>query len=228
MASKILSWMRPVVIGAWLAGGMGLAVATAEEVRTLWLLPETPPEVVRDITVRHVADASGHEASFRILLFSDEFRWRLSSWNTIEDGTSVPRFTPEMKTVLDSAVEIICVGASSEEVPAGIGTVAGRQHEEWRAGRRAERIAVWVREALSKPIPVRKLNIGHHAPTSGTHDTSDQRRVVVILVLDRDEDANLDEALRAAMTREASRTPLFASLLGNYSLGGGQAFTWMP
>ena len=70
-----------------------------------------------------------------------------------------------MKRVLNSAVEIICVGASSEEVPAGVGFRQGRAQEEWRAGRRADRIASWVREALSTPVPVRKLNIGHHTPT---------------------------------------------------------------
>jgi hypothetical protein len=90
-----------------------------------------------------------------------------------------------MKAVLNSAQEIICVGASSEEVPEGLSLSSGRRWEERRAARRAERIAVWVREALSKPIPVRKLNVGHHAPTSRTRDTSDQRRVVIILVLER-------------------------------------------
>ena len=74
----------------------------------------------------------------------------------------------------------------------------GRAQEEHRAARRAEKIAVWVREALNRPIPVRKLNVGHHAPT-GTDDTSDQRRVVIILVLEQDEDANIDQSLRSAM-----------------------------
>ena len=92
------------------------------------------------------------------------------------------------------------MGASSEEVPAGVGLKAGRAQEEWRAARRAERIAVWVRQGLSKPVPVRKLNIGHHSPTKATGNTSDQRRVVVILVLDQDEGTNLDESLRGAMT----------------------------
>ena len=76
-----------------------------------------------------------------------------------------PHFTDEMKQVLNSAREIIAVGASSEEIPAGTSFTAGRDREERRAARRAEKIAVWVREALGKPIPVRKLNVGHHAPT---------------------------------------------------------------
>jgi hypothetical protein len=104
----------------------------------------------------------------------------------------------------------------------------GRSQEEWRAARRADRIAVWVRQALSHPVPVRKLNIGHHMPTKGGRNTSDQRRVVVILVLEKDQGVNLDESLRTAMADEAERAPLFDSLLTDYSLGAGRAFTWVP
>ena len=212
----------------WVLCGVGLATLTALETKARWLTPPTPPEVVRDVTMRGVADHQGRRASFRILLFSDEFRWKLASYNSIEDGASFPHFSDEMKQVLDSAQEIICVGASSEEVPTGVSFRQGRAQEEWRAARRADRIAVWVRQALSRPVPVRKLNIGHHAPTRGQGNTSDQRRVVIILVLDKDEGINLDESLRAAMADEAERAPLFDSLLTDYSLGAGKGFTWVP
>ena len=92
---------------------------------------------------------------------------------------------------------------------------------------RAEKIAVWVREVLERPIPVRKLNVGHHSPT-GDGETSDQRRVVIILVLDQDEGADIDQALRAAMAGESVRAPIFEALLTKYSLGSGSSFTWVP
>jgi hypothetical protein len=212
----------------WVVCGLGLAVLTAKEVKLRWLQPPTPPEVVRDVTVHHVSDEQGRRASFRILLFSDEFRWKLSSYDAIEDGASFPQFSDEMKKVLDGAQEIICVGASSEEVPGGVSFQKGRTHEEWRAARRADRIATWVRQGLSRPVPVRKLNIGHHLPTKNGRNTSDQRRVVVILVLEKDQDINLDESLRTAMMEEAERAPLLDSLLTDYSLGAGRAFTWVP
>jgi len=217
-----------LALGTWVFCGVGLGTVTAFEVKARWLTPPTPPEVVRDVTVRRVSDQQGRRASFRILLFSDEFRWRLASYHAIEDGASVPHFSDDMKKVLNSAVEIICVGASSEEVPAGVGFRQGRAQEEWRAGRRADRIASWVRESLSAPVPVRKLNIGHHTPTGAARNTSDQRRVVVILVLEKEQGTNLDESLRAAMMEEAERAPLFDSLLTDYSLGAGKAFTWVP
>ena len=204
-----------------------LGYATFDDVRA-HAVPPTPPEVARDVVVRDAEDLQGRRASFRVLLFTDEFRWRLSSFETLEHGSAQPEFTPEMKAVLNSAREIICVGASSEEVPEGLSLASGRRWEERRAARRAERIAVWVREALSKPIPVRKLNVGHHAPTRRTRDTSDQRRVVIILVLARDEHANVDEALRTAMAQESPRAPIFDTLLTQYSLATGPAFTWVP
>lgn len=218
---------RVVATTAWLAAGAGLAVFTALELQAQ-RMPPTPPEVVEDVTVTDAHDVSGREASFRILLFSDEFRWRLNSYEAIEDGSPYPAFTDEMKRVLNSAKEVICVGASSEEIPAGVTFDRGRKQEEWRAARRADRIALWVRRALSRPIPVRKLNVGHHVPTRTPGDTSDQRRVVIILVLDRERGTDIDQALRAAMSGETARAPIFATLLTKYSLGSGDRFAWVP
>lgn len=205
-----------------------LVRATAGEVRAVTrIVPPKPPEVTRDVVVKNVTDLMGRRASFRILLFTDEFRWRLNSAEALESGPAKPEFTPEMKTVLNDAQEIICVGASSEEIPTGVSFERGRAEEERRAARRAERIALWVRGAVSRPIPIRKLNIGHHQVIGLPQDTSGQRRVVIILVLDRDDRTNVDEALRAAMMRESARAPVFGALLQQYSLSAGDTFTWV-
>ncbi len=212
---------------AWAATGFLLMSATVYELRATWLVPPTPPEVSHDLIVRNAKDDKGKNTSFRIQLFTDEFRWRINSFDAIEKEGARPHFTDDMKQVLNSAREIICVGASSEEIPAGISFTAGRYLEERRAARRAEKIAVWVREAIGKPIPVRKLNVGHHAPT-GSDDTSTQRRMVIILVLDHDDGADIDQSLRSAMAGESVRSPIFETLLTKYSLGGGRSFTWVP
>lgn len=227
MLAKLTKYARYLVTATWIVAGAWLMGATAGEARTAWLVTPTPPEVLRDITVRNVKDDEGRRATFRILLFSDEFRWRINSYDSLEQGGKRPQFTTEMKAVLNSASEIIAVGASSEEVPPGTSFPQGRAQEERRAARRAERIAVWVREALNRPIPVRKLNVGHHAPT-GTDDTSDQRRMVIILVLDQDADTNIDQSLKTAMAGESIRAPIFEALLTKYSLGNADRFTWVP
>ena len=57
---------------------------------------------------------------------------------------------------------------------------------------------------------------------------SDQRRVVIILVLDHDSGTNIDQALRKAMASESDRAPIFETLLTAYSLTTGSDFTWVP
>jgi hypothetical protein len=226
--SRFIAWSWWASAAALVLVGGSVAYATAVEVRRLTrVIPPEPPEVVQEVIVRDAVDQQGRHASFRILLFSDEFRWRINSSDVLENGLRQPVFTPEMKAVLDDAVEIICVGASSEEIPPGVSFESGRAAEERRAARRADRIAVWVRQALSRPTPIRKLNIGHHASTDQLGNTSDQRRVVIILVLDRDDRANIDEALREAMARESARAPIFETLLTKYSLGEGSTFEWV-
>ena len=210
-----------VIAGGWLAG------ATAGEVRHAFLVVPRPPEVLKEVIVRNVKDDEGKRASFRIMLFSDEFRWRINSFDAVEKGGKRPEFTEGMKAVLKSAKEIIVVGASSEEIPAGTNFAQGREAEERRAARRADKIALWVRESLDSAIPVRKLNVGHHVQT-GTDDTSDQRRVINILVLAEDEGVNIDQSLKTAMAGEAVRAPIFEALLSKYSLGSQDKFTWVP
>jgi len=213
---------------AFVIGGVCLSYATVVEVdRLTKLTTPTPPEVANDVIVRNVHDRAGRRASFRVLLFTDQFRWRLSSYESLESRIEEPSFTPEMKAVLNRAKEIIAVGASSEEIVPGLSLDAGRAREEGRAARRAERIAMWVRKALSSPVPLRKLNVGHHMPTKGSKETSDQRRVVIILVLEREDGTNVDEALRAAMALESVNAPIFEALLTRYSLSAAKAFTWV-
>ena len=60
-----------------------------------------PPEVASDVIVRNAKDQQGRRASFRVLLFTDEFRWRMSSYESLESSLEEPTFTPEMKAVLD-------------------------------------------------------------------------------------------------------------------------------
>jgi hypothetical protein len=217
-----MAWLwRTSAVVVMLAGGV-LAYASVNEVRHM--VPPTPPEVAHDVIARDVADAQGKRASFRILLFSDEFRWRMSSHVELESKGSEPEFTDEMKAVLDNAQEIICVGESSEEGPNGLPATVARVEEERRAARRADQIALWIRRALSRPVPIRKLNMGQHIMTGQKRDTSDQRRMVIVLVLDRDDSVDLDQALRNAMAHESARAPVFDTMLRDYSRSG--TFAW--
>ena len=116
MAANVLSHkgMRPLLskfarygaTAAWAAAGIWLLGATANELRAVWLVPPTPPEVSHDLIIRNAKDEEGRNTSFRILLFTDEFRWRINSFDAIEKDGARPHFTDEMKKVLNSAREI--------------------------------------------------------------------------------------------------------------------------
>ena len=160
----------------------------------------------------------GENTSFRILLFTDEFRWRINSFDAIEKEGARPHFTDEMKKVLNSAHEDHLHRRELGRNSRGISFTAGRVAEEKRARRRAEKIAVWVREALEKPVPVRKLNVGHHTPT-GADETSDQRRVVVVLVLDARRRRGHRSVVAIGDGRRERAITIFEALLTKDSLG---------
>jgi hypothetical protein len=229
-------WRSAFVATCWITSAVGcsalagyLVYATTGEVRRLTrAVPPAPAEVARDVVIRNVKDEAGNSASFRILLFTDEFRWRINSHTALENTSARFEFSDSMKAVLNDAREIICVGTSSEETATKVAPSKARAEEERRAARRAEQTALWVRQALTKPIPVRKLNVGLHTRTGKpAAETSDQRRMVIILVLDQDSNTNVDQALRSAMARESVRAPIFEALLTRYSLATGPTFTWV-
>ena len=123
---------------AFVIAGVCLSYATVVQVdRLTRVSAPKPPEVASDVIVRNAKDQQGRRASFRVLLFTDEFRWRMSSYESLESSLEEPTFTPEMKAVLDKARGIIVVGASSEEIVPVLSLEARRTREEVRAGKRA-------------------------------------------------------------------------------------------
>src|SRR5262252_1731073 len=86
-SSRTMGWLWRLSAVAMLASGGVLAYASVNEMR--YVLPR-PPEVAQDVVARNVEDSQGKRASFRILLFSDEFRWRMSSHVALENRDSEP------------------------------------------------------------------------------------------------------------------------------------------
>jgi len=193
--------------------------------------PVKPHEVQRDDFVPDVTDSKGAHASFIIYLFSDEYKWRLGSWEELETGETRIPFTQQMQTNLNSAVEVICVGASSEEIRPGLSDEDGRREEESRARRRSETIAMWIRPQLFEHVRVRKLNIGYHTPErllgQIASETSDQRRIIIVLVLKEEDDVDLDSALRKSFEIEGTKHPIYETILTKYSLTKAARFTWL-
>ena len=93
MRPLLTKYARYGVTAAWVIAGVWLLGATAGELRAAWLVLPTPPEVSQDVMIRNAKDDEGKNASFRILLFSDEFRWRINSFDAIEKDGKRPQFT---------------------------------------------------------------------------------------------------------------------------------------
>ncbi len=89
MPLSVSRYARYVTTAVWVVAGGWLLGTTAATVRAAWLIVPAPPEVVQEDIVRNVPDAQGRRALFRIMLFSDEFRWRINSADAVEDGRGI-------------------------------------------------------------------------------------------------------------------------------------------
>lgn len=168
--------------------------------------PITPNEVDQSESA-YVADAEDRDhrkMSVAIYLLSDKYKWKLGSYEKLNDAYEKIPISNEMIKLIRSAEEVICAGASSQEFVGALASNEGRRIEENRAAERARTIARWIDE-LGTGVSVRKWNIGQWMNRSFEVDTSAQRRVIIILVLKKTYGINLDEALRNALEREMSR-----------------------
>src|SRR5689334_3608581 len=74
MVTTLTKYARYVVTAVWVVAGVWLLASTALQARSAFMVVPKPPEVMQDVIVRNAKDDDGKRASFRILLFSDEFR----------------------------------------------------------------------------------------------------------------------------------------------------------
>jgi hypothetical protein len=149
-------------------------------------------------------DRKGKVATFEINILSQEFNWAYESATLVElNGVPVDVVKHFQSAGLQyrfgRSLSIIAVGTASEE-----GT---QDEEEKRAEKRAKQLVVWIRETLQAPLEIYKLNLGHYKPSgqsSVNHGASAwQRSIVVIGVVEKDEEVNVEEALYSALMKKA-------------------------
>jgi len=112
----------------------------------------------RSINPFSVLNAKGEEVRFSIWTLTADYSWAPGFDGTDVEGKPV-RLNETYETLplskqqidgLNSAEEIICIGASSQEFKIGSdNTKEARQIEEARAGRRAASIVRWIRPELN-------------------------------------------------------------------------------
>lgn len=170
--------------------------------------PAPPPEPVKQASNSVIfaiegKDKAGRRGAFDVVVAQKDFLWvRKSSDDLEKAGKTIPGsdiakevFDADIKSGLDAAEGIIAVGTASQEGDA--------REEKERAGKRAQRTATLVAEAVDAKIPIWTLNLGQYRDPCKDCEaggTNWQRPFMVIAIKDLEADANLGEALADAMT----------------------------
>jgi hypothetical protein len=149
-------------------------------------------------------DTTGKKAEFKIRILSQEYRWRLGSSEQIEIGRIIDESWNRFKTLLKSdnmqhymnkASDIICLGLASEE-----GVEAAEQN---RTDVRADVLADLIRENLPKDSSanIYVLSLGKFINDGNDRiiDTSYQRRIVLISVIEKNPEVDICTALNNAL-----------------------------
>jgi len=156
-------------------------------------------------------DDSGNEATFEfytLIGVNHDYGWEFGSWETIQDGLNKLSMNANkfldlklnqrgMKYRIENASDIISVGVASCE--------GYKQTEEARAEKRAKVIRRSV-EPIAKTIKgnLYLLLLGQYSdescPAKSPEETLVQRSVIIIGVVQKDQNVNLKQAVRSAMS----------------------------
>lgn len=148
-------------------------------------------------------DKQNRRGLFDIVVLKKKFLWVRSSYNQLErDGVVIPLdmisetiFDRDMRNTLEAATDIVALGTASQEGSA--------KTEVARANRRARETAKLIKSALDNEVPIWVLNLGQYRdPCENCEavETNWQRPFIVIAAVSKDENLNLKEAVRDAMS----------------------------
>lgn len=140
-------------------------------------------------------DTAGRHLKIQINILTQEYRWVFAQSDVIENFSSPVDPRAHIKKLdINGTKGIICVGTASSEGSKG--------EEESRSMGRAENLLLIFREEF-KNLPERyTLNLGQYRYKHERFDpnmTRDQRRVIVIAIISKDENINLEIALKDAL-----------------------------
>lgn len=124
-------------------------------------------------------DSLGRKAKFVIAILTEEEKWDYDSDTTLEKSGNFRRNFPLYLKSLPYIREnsgLICVGTASKD--------GSKSSQHDLAGSRAEEIIYSVRPFSTKHNDIFKLNLGKYS--TNEKDISDQRRVIVIGILEKD------------------------------------------
>jgi len=148
-------------------------------------------------------DAAGRRVRLRINTLTQEYRWVFARSDVVEAYSPPidPRGHVKELDISNARFGIVCVGTASSE--------GERGEEESRAKSRAERLQIIFREEFNNVPALYSLSLGqfqHKQKSFNPQATRDERRVIVIEILDREQDVNLKEAIKDALLKLIEKT----------------------
>jgi hypothetical protein len=153
-------------------------------------------------------DSQGRSAAFDFIVLTEEFTWVKGSTFQVEsrgqvvtDAAVVEKvISPDIRRSLLGSQELIAVGLASQE--------GDRAIEEQRAARRSRTVLGWMVLVAPPEKPLWRLNLGQYngelCKAQEDADTSFQRPLILIGVRERQDGADLSEALTDAITGKAN------------------------
>ncbi|HSS76755.1 MAG TPA: hypothetical protein VLV54_08410 [Thermoanaerobaculia bacterium] len=173
---------------------------------------------------------NGHTSNFRVVIFSAAYSWSYERDDQVQlNGQVLPaeefvhllESSRGLREILGKAHELIAVGTASCEG-------SEQSQEDDRARSRALALAAWMERArpwpdgVSRPVlSVHRLSLGQYRPdrTRGqacdpahSGETVDQRKVILMAVVEREADADLQWCIEQSLRRDDQ----LESWLGHY------------
>ena len=171
-----------------------------------------------------ITDHNGNQAAVDFITLSGNKRWAYaSSEAVVDDGdgsvVDMAQHLDELSGPFSESKGVIVIGMASQE--------GGREPNNKLSDNRAESLQDWTRPILGKyntNVGVRRLNLGQymHADLSLSKDeTSEQRRVVLISVVTKHPNADLESALERWFLEEQDDLSVDIRDYSNYEYGEG-------
>lgn len=141
-------------------------------------------------------DQNSRSIGIRINILSEEYKWEYNRSDRVELGGHNEDLRPHLSS-LDASTSkaIVCVGTASVE---------GERIEQARlAYDRSERLLALIREELKPKVPLYGLNLGRakfgEFVQSNQLKNAQQRRIIVVEIIEQEENVDLKEALFNAL-----------------------------
>lgn len=205
---KSLFALTPIGFAVFIAGAIVSLAALVFMRKPESAVPPAPPPITVVVKVdnwnrsppQEVRDAKGKTGVIEIIVLSNDFSWAFQSHTKVErEGrdADIPQhlMTPGISSEIKKYTDVIAVGAASNE-----GVSTNPTEEANRAARRADQLQLWIKEYVATSNSLHRLALGYYKGNDGNTQSSDQRRVVIVGVLKKDQGLDLREALRTSLT----------------------------